>query len=387
MTIAISSRIAAPEIEDAIAKMVADGSETGVQIAAYLDGELVVDSWGGLADERTGRAVDGDTLFNVYSVTKAVAASALHILADRGIIDYDAPVAEYWPEYGCNGKEATTVRHVLTHRAGIPQMPDHVTPERMCDVAWMEKAIAGLTPLAPPGEKALYLAMTFGWIVGAIVSRADPKRRSLGMFVREEIALPLGAQDLWIGLPKSELRRVARMTNATPPIPEEFLPPLYHQAMPPAVDLVPEVFQRPEVAQAEIAGVGGIGSARSFGRFWAMLAQGGALDGVRILSEQVVSTFNQPRNNAQEIDPVMFNMAVPLGMGGFWLGGEHPPVAAARYSRAICHPGAGNSIGFSDPETKLAFMFCHNRMQQPRDRALDNSAILADAVRNHLGLD
>ena len=108
-----------------------------MQVAAYRGGELAIDTWAGLADPATARKVDGDTLFNVYSVTKAVAATALHVQADRGLIDYDAPVARYWPEYGTRGKARTTVRDVLTHRACVPQMPQAVTPERMCDWAWM----------------------------------------------------------------------------------------------------------------------------------------------------------------------------------------------------------------------------------------------------------
>ena len=374
-------------VDEAIADLIAEGREIGVQVAAYLNGELVVDSWSGLADAETGRPVDGDTLFNMYSVTKPLAATALHMLADRGLLDYEARVADYWPEYGAKGKESTTIRHVLTHRAGIPQMPEGVTPALMCDFEWMTSKIAQLEPLASPGERALYLSMTFGWIIAAIVNRVDPARRSIGTFIREEIARPLNALDLWIGLPASELPRVARMVNAAPPVQPQFLPPLYAASMPQAVDLIPEVFQRPDVAQAEIAGVGGIFTARSCARFWAMLAQGGELDGVRLLSEKLVRTFNTPRLNSQEPDPVMFGMPLPLGIAGFWLGGDQPPVAAAKHGRVICHPGAGNSIAFADPKTKLAVAICHNRMQAPRTRADDTMLIIADAVRAQLGVD
>nr|WP_232516519.1 serine hydrolase domain-containing protein [Thauera sp. K11] len=358
-----------------------------MQVAAYLDGELVVDVWGGLADPGTGRKVDGDTLFNMFSVTKPLAATALHMLVDRGRVRYDAPVAEYWSEYAQKGKERTTVRDVLTHRAGVPQMPAGVTPELMCDWDWMTTHIAELVPLAPPGEKALYLSMTFGWIVGEIVRRADPQHRSLGRFVREEIAGPLNAPDLWIGLPDEQVHRVAKLVNAAPPIPPEYLPPLYTASMPPQVDLIPEVFERPDVRRAEIAGVGGIFTARSNARFWAMLAQGGELDGVRLLSEELVATFSTPRRASDEPDPVMFGMPLPLGIAGFWLGGEQPPVAAAKHSRAICHPGAGNSIGFADPKTRLAVAITHNRMFMPRTREEDTALIIADAVRAQLGID
>ena len=197
-------------VQSAIDAAIASGSEVGLQVAAYHHGKLVIDAWGGLADPASGKAVDGETLFNVYSVTKAVAATAIHVLADRGLLEYGAPVARYWPEYAAKGKGGTTVRDVLTHRACVPQMPQGVTPERMCDWDWMASAIADLEPLAEPGTRTLYLSMTFGWILGELVRRVDPQHRSLGRFVREEIAAPLGIPDLWIGLPDDQVPRVAR---------------------------------------------------------------------------------------------------------------------------------------------------------------------------------
>ena len=214
-------------VQRAIDDAVRSGRELGVQVAAYHRGRLVVDAWGGLADPHTGGTVDGDTLFNVFSVTKAVAATAIHMLADRGRLHYDAPVAQYWPEYGARGKGRTTVRDVLTHRACVPQMPDGVTPERMVDWDWMTRAIAALEPLAEPGTKTLYLSMTFGWILGELVRRTDPQHRSLGRFVREEIAAPLGIADLWIGLPDDAVIRVARLVDAMVPVPPEHLPPVW----------------------------------------------------------------------------------------------------------------------------------------------------------------
>jgi CubicO group peptidase (beta-lactamase class C family) len=319
-------------------------------------------------------------------VTKAVAATALHMQVYRGLVDYDAPVAKYWPEYGAHGKQGTTVRDVLTHRACIPQMPAGVTPERMCDWQWMVDAIADLTPVAQPGTKTLYLSMTFGWLVGEIVRRTDPKQRSFGTFVREELALPLNAPDLWIGVPDSVLPRIARLKNDSPEVPTEFLPPLFIASMPTNVGLVPEVFERPDVRRAEVAGVGGIFSARSEARFWAMIAQGGELDGVRFVSKEHVESFATPRANAAELDQVMFNIVIPLGQGGFWLGGNHTPVACPGHSRAICHPGAGNSIGWADLQTGLAVAICHNRMFDPRSVETDPLLPIAKALKGALQL-
>ncbi|WP_223446260.1 serine hydrolase domain-containing protein [Pseudomonas sp. BF-R-19] len=373
-------------VQRAIDHAIANGSEIGLQVAAYLNGQLVIDAWGGLADETTGRMVDGDTLFNVYSVTKAVAATALHILADRGFIDYNAPVSRYWPEYAANGKQNTTVRHVLTHRACIPQMPPGVTPELMCDWDWMTREIAALEPLADPGTKTLYLSMTFGWIIGELVRRCDPQGRSFSQFVQQEIAYPLGIPDLWIGISDEVEHRVAKLTNAINPVPPEYLPPLFTASMPPQVDLVPEVFERPDVRRAAVAGVGGIFTARSEARFWAMLAQGGELDGVRILSRELAASLNTPRVHSDEPDPVMFNIPLPLSIGGYWLGGEHPPVCSPASPRAICHPGQGGSIGWADPDQKLAVAICHNRMFNSSSREDDTILPIANAVRAALKL-
>jgi CubicO group peptidase (beta-lactamase class C family) len=370
-------------IDDAVAR----GVETGVQVAAYLKGKLVVDTWGGVADEVTGRRVDGDTLFNVYSVTKAVAAVALHMQADRGLIEYNAPVTRYWPEYGANGKGSTTVRDVLTHRACVPQMPPNVTPERMCDWEWMTRAIATLEPIAPPGSKTLYLSMTFGWIVGELVRRTDPAHRSLGRFIREEIATPLGITDLWVGIPDSVESRIARQVNAMQPIPAQYLPPLFLASMPEQVALTPLVFERPDVRRAEVAGVGGIFNARSEARFWAMLANLGELGGVRLLSRKLVQTFNTPRAHSDEPDQVMFNIPLPISIGGFWLGGPNTPVCSPKSSRAICHPGQGGSIGWADPDTGLAVAICHNRLFNASTPAEDPLLPVAEAVRAGLGLD
>ena len=164
-------------VRAAIDRAIAERGEIGIQVAAYHRGQLVIDTWGGIADPATGRPVDGDTLFNVFSVTKAVAATAIHIQAEKGLLDYDAPIADYWPEWGCNGKEKATVRDALTHRTGTPQMPEGTTPESICDWDATVAAIAGLRPLFPVGSVPAYQSLSFGWILGEIVRRTDPARR------------------------------------------------------------------------------------------------------------------------------------------------------------------------------------------------------------------
>jgi CubicO group peptidase (beta-lactamase class C family) len=369
-------------VEEAVEAAIASGAETGLQVVAYHRGRRVIDICAGLADPTTGRPVTPDTLFNVYSVTKAVAATALHIQVERGLVDYEAPIADYWPEFAANGKAAATVRHALTHRAGVPQMPPGVTPEMMCDWAAMTAAIAALPALAPPGEKTLYQSMTFGWIIGEIVRRTDPKRRDFRQFVLNEICAPLGLADLWLGIPDEAEPRVAVMSdrNAGDPVPSDTT--LYMQSMPTAVALVPSVFERPDVRRACIPGVGGVFSARDEARFWAMLAEGGALGGVRLLSAERVAAFSTLREAADEPDPVMFGVPIPISVGGYWLGG--PRVTSPR---ALWHPGAGGSIGWADPDHRLAVAICHNRMFNTRDLADDPILPITRAIASALELE
>ena len=145
-------------VQKAVDTAIDQGGEVGVQVAAYLDGELAVDVHGGVADDTTGREVDGDTVFPVFSVIKAVTATALHIQAERGLVDYYTPVAHYWPEFGKHGKDKGTLYDALTHRIGVPLMPVAVTPELMCDWDWMVGQMADMHPLFEPGTKSGYMA-------------------------------------------------------------------------------------------------------------------------------------------------------------------------------------------------------------------------------------
>jgi len=369
-------------VRAAMAVAIESGSETGLHVVAYHRGRKIIDLCDGLADPATGRKVEADTLFNVYSVTKAVTATALHIQAERGHVDYDAPIAGYWPEFAVGGKEGATVRHALTHRVGVPQMPEGVTAEMMCDWGAMTAAIAALPPLAPPGERTLYQSMTFGWIVGEIVRRTDPDGRDFRQFVLDEICAPLGLADLWLGIPDAAEPRVAVMSDRNAGDPPPPLATLFSQSMPPQVALVPPVFERPDVRRACIPGVGGIFNARDEARFWALLAEGGALDGVRLLSQDRVAGFSNIRDNGDEPDPVMFGIPIPISSGGYWLGGHR-----VSSPRAIWHPGAGGSIGWADPDNRLAVAICHNRMFNARTVEDDPILPISRAVMAAVGVE
>ena len=374
-------------VQEAVDFAIRERGEIGIQVAAYVDNKLVIDVWGGLADETTGRKVDAETVFPIFSVIKAVTATALHIQAERGLVDYYAPVGQYWPEFGAHGKDKGTVYDALTHRIGVPLMPFGVTPELMCDWDWMVGKIADMRPLFEPGTRCGYMAYTFGWVIGEVVRRTDPKGRPFGAFIQEEICQPLGLESLWTGIPDQVEPRVAKLTNM-PPIPPGApgFPPdsLRSRATPPEVATTQEVFGRPDVRRACIPGAQGIMNARSGARFWAMLANGGELDGVRLLSEDRVRLFNIPRPPC-DYDPVH---GVPHKgtLGGFHLPGSPGMGPVGSNPHVFGHNAAGGSVGWADPDIRLGGTITHNRMVPHGPPEESPLTPIGRAVREALGL-
>jgi CubicO group peptidase (beta-lactamase class C family) len=376
---------------DAALQAVVDWGEVGVQIAAYLNGRLLVDAWTGVADTKTGRLVDGDTLFCPFSVTKVITATALNIQAERGLIDYDAPVAMYWPEFAVNGKEETTVRHLLTHRGGIPQLPDNITPERMADWGWMVRGFERMEPMFPPGEENSYHGISWGWPIGELVHRTDPEGRSFALFAKEEVLDPLGMYDTFLGLPDCEFSRYAPLENwVGHPVPDTH--PVRGKAIATAVALEPWIHNQPIVLKSVHPSAGCTTSARSMARIWAMLAGRGEFHGVRLLSPERVESFLVPREHDSDLDhTVEFSMSI--SSCGYWLTGssgsaegELAGVAAHRKvvgegTGTIYQPGAGGSYGWADLDTGLAVMLCHNRTTNEFSEHDSPFYLLADAIR------
>jgi CubicO group peptidase (beta-lactamase class C family) len=352
------ARLSDPSVEAALGRAQELG-ELGVQVCAFLQGELIIDTWEGVVERGSNRLVNGDTLFPIFSISKAVTATAVHIQASRGLIAYDAPLANYWPEYGINGKDQITVGHVLSHRAGVPQMPEDVTPEQMADWQWMTDRLAEMTPVAQPGTRNAYLSMTFGWLLGEVVRRTDPGRRPIGEFIHEEICEPLGMDSYFLGLPEIAKERVATLTIDEMPPP---LPPnsLLAKATPEAVRLLPPVFNRPDVQAGLLPAVGAIANARSVARFFAMLAGGGELDGVRLLDRRRVEGLLEPRPDFDLVDDT-YGKVMPVGVGGLWL--DVPDVIPGGLGDSVlAHAGAGSTVAWADLSSGLACAICHNRM-------------------------
>jgi CubicO group peptidase (beta-lactamase class C family) len=347
--------------------LVSTGAERGLQAAAYLDGKLVVDAWAGVADPATGRLVDGETLFTSFSTSKGITATIIHVLADRGLLDYDAPIARYWPEFAAHGKDAITLRHALTHRSAIPQMPEGVGPAEMCDWEGICAGIADLVPLWEPGTVSCYHALTYGWILGEVARRVDG--RPFAQLVQEELCAPLGLTALYMGLPDPAEARVAPLEAppapavlpaAPPPAGEDADPlspaMLAQRILPPALLPLHEVFNRPDVRRACIPAGGGIMNARGLARHYAALASG-ELDGVRLLTAERIAQAAR----VQAHDPAV-GTTEPWYRGlGYWPLGD--PVAPTRGGRTVFgHGGAGGSLGFADKTYRFAFGLTKNRM-------------------------
>lgn len=360
--------------------------EVGFQVAAYQGENLIVDVAVGIADPGRGTPVTPDTLFAVFSVTKAITATAVHVQAARGRLDLDAPIATYWPEYGVNGKESTRIRDVLIHRTGAPQMPEDLTLERLADWDWIVRRLAEMKPLLPPGTRTVYHSMSFGYILGEVIRRTDPQHRLPGDFIRNEICEPLGIHDLWIGIPAELEGRVAKLLAGEPwPPTFETVPnPLRRAVVPPALTLLPDVWNQSEVRRACIPAAGGIMSARAGGKYFSLLANGGELNGVRLLPRENLIALTEPRPDPLQIDEGR-GLPVPLGIGGYHVGAPHPnndPVVG-RGAHLLSHSGAGGSIGWADLDAKLAVMITHNRMFSQPDTPRDKHPFIAiaNAVR------
>lgn len=337
----------------------------GAAVAVYHRGEPVVDLWGGWkdADERWA----SDTVAMCFSTTKGVVSTALHVLADRGLVDYDAPVARYWPEFAVNGKEHVTVRHVLTHSAGLHRLRSTIgSADHMLDWEHMTAALAGARPAYEPGTRHGYHALTYGWLVGEIVRRVSGL--PIGEFVRRELAEPLGLDGLYIGLPQSERHRVAPLGPMG--IPRPRIEPFRTiekelgrglgkvvSALPGPANtrrvvnaLVPrgveDVLWGADVMDAEVPAANGFFTARSLARMYAMLAGGGTLDGTRILSQRTVDLIAERQRTGPDLV-----LVAPMD----WRLGYHRVITACgTVSQGFGHFGFGGSGAWADPERDLA---------------------------------
>ena len=330
------------------------GADIGASFCATRNGETVVDLWGGFADPARSRPWVKDTIVNVYSTTKTMTALTALLLADRGQLDFDAPVARYWPEFAANGKERIKVSHLMAHSAGLSGWKEKITKNDLYDWEKATSLLAAQAPFWEPGTAPGYHAMTQGYLVGEVIRRIDG--RTVGTVFREEIAKPLGA-DFHIGLPASEDSRVA-----------ELIPPPPGDAVgdqPNMSELVRNMSTNPgvDVAEtktrawrgAEIPAAGGTGNARSIAEVHAILANGGVAKGKRFMSEAGCRKALELQIEGTDL---IMNVPARFGMG-FGLSGGLIPLPNAN---SMFWGGYGGSLAIIDMDAKTSFGYAMNRM-------------------------
>jgi CubicO group peptidase (beta-lactamase class C family) len=337
-------------VRAAFAENFASGADLGAALCVTVEGETVVDLWGGFADAAAVRPWQRNTIVNVYSTTKTVTALTALLLADRGQLDFDAPVARYWPEFAANGKRGVKVSHLMSHSAGLPGWHQPMRTEDLYD--W-EKATTLLAAQAPdwePGTACGYHALTQGYLIGEVVRRITG--RSLGTVLRDEIAGPLHA-DFHIGLPASEESRVAELVAPPAGPPPEIAPTGLRARV--VDNPVPKVSQvnSPAWRRAEIPAAGGTGNARSVARLHTILANGGVADGRQFISEAGCRRALDLQISGRDLI-----LDVPLRFGmGFALGDHLMPNPNTLY-----WGGLGGSLTIIDLDAHATFCYVMNKM-------------------------
>jgi CubicO group peptidase (beta-lactamase class C family) len=359
-------------VAEAFAANFTEHGEVGAATAVYVGGRKVVDLWGGIADRAAGTPYSEDTLQLVFSTTKGATAACANLLAQRGELDVDAPVATYWPEFKAAGKADIPVRWLLSHKAGLPYVDAILTVDEA--LAWdpMVRALEAQAPVWEPGTAHGYHAATFGWLVGEVVRRISGK--TLGSFFQDEIAGPLGLE-FWIGLPDEEQHRVAPLIGLPgmaggPAEPSDpVLAELVRQFMGPDTLLgkalaapngvlgsIDDGFNNPRVRAAEIPAANGVTNARSLARFYGGLT--GVVEGgpaAPILSAEQAAKASELQTSGP--DKCLY-IDTTFGLGFF----VASPFARYGGARSFGHTGMGGSVGFTDPEHGIGFGYVMNKM-------------------------
>ena len=366
--------------------------EVGASVCVTVGGHTVVDLWGGVANNRTDAPWTEETVSIVFSSTKGATAICAHILASRGELDLDAPVAKYWPEFAQSGKENIPVKMLLNHQAGLPAVRETLPQGAYADWELVVNALAKEKPFWEPGTRNGYHALTFGWLNGEVVRRVSGK--SLGTFFKDEIAQPLKL-DFWIGLPEDKESRVAPMIPAKPDPARRLFQELAKPGTIQALTMgnmggymgPPPMFDSRAAHAAEIGGAGGVTNARGLAGMYEPLALGGKKGNVELVNSETLARMGcvssatgedavliMPTRFALGFMKTMDNRKEPAGVQDSVLISEE----------AFGHVGAGGSLGFADPKAGMSFGYTMNKMG-PGLSLNERGQSLVDAVYCELG--
>ena len=356
------------EVQCLFDRLVGEGKERGLQAAVYFRGELVVDAWAGTRDATGSEAVTGETLFPVFSCGKGVTATLIHRLVERGVLAYGQSIASVWPEFAANGKAGVTLAQVLNHTAGLHLISPKLGYDRMCDWDAVCAEMAAMSPAWKPGSQREYHAITQGWILGGMASRATGK--SFDQLLEDEIRAPLGLKNLFIGIPDTVEPRVAMLEELG--LEQEFPAVDYPQSIPNWLQPLYQFMNRPDVRRACIPASNGIMTAGDLARHYAALCPGG-VDGVELLTTARLACA------LEQVDPTIPTTMGPCGLG-YGLG----EAGVAMGTRRTCfgHGGFGGSLGFADLDHGLAVGFARNRLRDPS--GVDTVRLVVETVRRCL---
>jgi CubicO group peptidase (beta-lactamase class C family) len=363
--------------------------EIGAAVAAYWRGEKVVDLWGGRRTPEGDEPWERDTMVVVNSVTKGMAAMTLAVANARGWLDYDAPVARYWPEFAQNGKEAVTVRQLLGHEAGLVLLDEDLSVDKLADLDYLAGVLARQKPAWPPGTRHGYHTLTIGLYMQELIRHADPARRTLGRFFRDEIAEPLNI-DFHIGLPPEipdqRLARVRPLSRWRGLLALRYTPPAVTLKMITPGSLLRRSFLSTDLdmnhrrsLEIELPAGNGVGTARALARAYSAFAEGGAELGV---TPETFASVTAPPRPAGGLDVVL---GVPSYFSlGFLRPG--PALGFGSSERAFGAPGAGGSFAFADPDAHLGYAYVMNMLDfyienDPREKALRDAVYRAMELR------
>ncbi|MFS4096894.1 serine hydrolase domain-containing protein [Streptomyces sp. AF1A] len=362
-------------VREAFEENFRERGELGAAVAVTVDGATVVDLWGGWADAAGTRPWERDTLVNVWSTTKGPVALCAHILADRGLLDFDAPVAAYWPAFAAAGKEKVLVRHLLSHRAGLSGLREPHSVADLYDWELTTARLAATEPWWEPGTRSGYHALTFGFLVGEVVRRISGLRP--GAFLEREVTGPLGT-DFTVGLPEKEAGRVAELAHPRA-VPSSEQAAVFSQLTPAALAALTNPVvgaaeaNTPEWRAAEIPAANGHGTARAVAALYGVFAGRGSHGGRRLLSPQAAERVREGQGSCRDLVlGAGFEGETEVGLG-LWLSGPHGSYGPN--PRAFGHDGFGGSCGLADPEAGVSLGYVMNRMgpriaDDPRKMAL-----------------
>ena len=339
-----------------------DRGELGAAVTVTVGGETVADLWGGWADAAGSRPWERDTLVNVWSTTKGPVALCAHILADRGLLDLDAPVAAYWPEFAAAGKEDVLVRHLLSHRAGLAGLREPHSLEQLYDRELTTERLAATEPWWEPGTRSGYHALTYGFLVGEVVRRVSGLLPSA--FLEREVTGPLGI-DFTIGLPEKEAGRAAELVHP-PAASASEQAAVFSQLAPAAIAALTNPVagaaeaNTPEWRAAEIPAANGHGTARAVAALYGIFAGRGSYDGHRVLSPEAAERVREGQGSCRDLVlGAGFAHETEVGLG-LWLSG--PNGSYGPNPKAFGHDGFGGSFGLADPEAGVSIGYVMNRM-------------------------